>query len=89
MKQNLAAIAGSQISLQCGFTILELLVVGPKYFAQISKSKVKTALAQIHALEISLDQYRLDNRHYPTSEQGLAALNQRPDVFRSMTCIMR
>ena len=46
---------------QAGFTLLELLVVmvivgllagyvGPKYFAQIGKSEVKTARAQIEAL---------------------------------------
>jgi general secretion pathway protein G len=72
-----------------GFTLLELLVVlvilgllvgyvAPKYFAQLGKSEVKTARAQINSLEKALDQYRLDVGHYPTSEQGLAALNTRP-----------
>ena len=72
-----------------GFTLLELLVVmviigllagyvGPKYFAQIGKSEVKTAKAQIDALEKALDQYRLDVGHYPTTEQGLAALFTMP-----------
>jgi general secretion pathway protein G len=72
-----------------GFTLLELLVVmviigllagyvGPKYFSQVGKSQVKTARAQIDALEKSLDQYRLDTGHYPTMEQGLAALVTRP-----------
>jgi general secretion pathway protein G len=72
-----------------GFTLLELLVVmviigllagyvGPKYFAQIGKSEVKTAKAQIDALGKALDQYRLDTGHYPTTEQGLAALNSAP-----------
>ncbi len=72
-----------------GFTLLELLVVmviigllagyvGPKYFAQIGKSEVKTARAQMDALGKALDQYRLDTGHYPTSEQGLAALNAAP-----------
>ena len=72
-----------------GFTLLELLVVmviigmlvgyvAPKFFSQIGKSEVKTARAQIDGLEKSLDQYRLDVGHYPASEQGLAALNERP-----------
>jgi general secretion pathway protein G len=72
-----------------GFTLLELLVVmviigmlaayvGPKYFAQIGKSEVKTTKAQIVALEKALDQYRLDTGHYPTTEQGLSALVTRP-----------
>ena len=52
--------------------------VAPKFFAQIGKSEVKTARAQLDALEKALDQYRLDQGHYPSNEQGLAALNERP-----------
>lgn len=60
--------------------IIGLLVgyVGPRYFAQLGKSETKAARAQIDGLEKSLDHYRLDNGHYPTSEQGLAALVTRP-----------
>lgn len=72
-----------------GFTLLELLVVmviigllvgyvGPKYFNQIGKSETKVARAQIDALEKSLDQYRLDVGHYPTTEQGLGSLFTNP-----------
>ncbi|MBI5438036.1 MAG: type II secretion system major pseudopilin GspG [Nitrosomonadales bacterium] len=75
-------------SKQTGFTLLELLVVmviigllagyvGPKYFAQIGKSEIKTARAQIDSFGKALDQYRLDTGHYPSSEQGLAALMAR------------
>lgn len=71
------------------FTLLELLVVmviigllagyvGPKYFAQIGKSEVKTARAQIDAIEKALDQYRLDTGRYPTTEQGLSSLFTAP-----------
>lgn len=72
-----------------GFTLLELLVVmviigllvgyvGPRYFSQIGKSEVKAARAQIDALGKALDQFRLDNGHYPSTEQGLLALVERP-----------
>ena len=72
-----------------GFTLLELLVVmviigllagfvAPRYFAQVGKSQVKTARAQIDALDKALEQYRIDVGHLPTSEQGLAALNTAP-----------
>ena len=68
-----------------GFTLLELLVViviigllagyvAPRYFAQVGKSEVQVARAQVDALEKAIDQYRLDNRRYPTSEEGLAAV---------------
>ena len=69
--------------------MLELLVViviigllaayvGPRYFSQIGKSERMTAKAQIEGLGRALDAYRLDTGHYPTSEQGLAALYARP-----------
>ncbi len=75
---------------QTGFTLLELLVViviigllagyvAPRYFAQEGKSKIQIARAQIDSFEKALDQYRIDTGHYPTSEQGLAALNTRPN----------
>ena len=72
-----------------GFTLLELLVVmviigllaayvGPKYFSQIGKSEVKTVKAQIVGFEKALQQYRLDTGRFPTTEQGLPALQARP-----------
>ncbi len=72
-----------------GFTLLELLVVvviigllasyvAPKYFSQVGKSEVQVAKAQIDAFEKALDQYRLDLRRYPSTEQGLKALVERP-----------
>lgn len=72
-----------------GFTLMELLIVlviigllasfvGPRYFGQLAKSEVKTARAQLVALEKALDHYRLDTGHYPAADQGLAALNARP-----------
>ncbi len=72
-----------------GFTLLELLVVmvligllagfvAPRYFAQVGKSQVKVARAQLDALDKALDQYRLDVGHYPTTEQGLQALTTAP-----------
>lgn len=72
-----------------GFTLLELLVViviigllasiaAPKLFSQIGKSETKTAAAQLESLGLGLDQYRIDVGQYPTTEQGLIALNQNP-----------
>ena len=72
-----------------GFTLLELLVVmviigllagyvGPRFFGQIGKSEVKVARAQLDALQKALDQYRIDTGHYPSAEQGLQALREKP-----------
>jgi general secretion pathway protein G len=72
-----------------GFTLLELLVVmviigllvgyvAPRYFQQVGKSEVKIAQAQIESLQKALDIYRLDTGQYPSTEQGLKALVERP-----------
>lgn len=72
-----------------GFTLLELLVVlvilgllatlvGPRLFANISKSETKVARAQIAALETALENYRVDTGVFPTTELGLLALEQAP-----------
>jgi general secretion pathway protein G len=74
---------------RAGFTLLELLVVmviigllagyvAPRYFSQVGKSEIKVAQAQIVAFEKALDTYRLDIGRYPSTEQGLNALMQRP-----------
>ncbi len=80
---------GRQRVLSAGFTLLELLVViviigllaayvGPKYFAQLGKSEVTVARAQLDAFDKSLDTFRLDVGRYPTSEEGMAALMAAP-----------
>jgi general secretion pathway protein G len=73
-----------------GFTLLELLVVmviigmlagyvAPRYFAQVGKSQVKAARAQMDAFDKALEAYRFDVGQYPTTEQGLDALSKAPD----------
>jgi general secretion pathway protein G len=72
-----------------GFTLLELLVVvailgllaafvGPRYFGQLSKSESSVAAAQIRAFVDALDAFRVDNGRYPTGQEGLNALVERP-----------
>ena len=77
------------LASQRGFTLLELLVViviigllasyvGPKYFAQLGKSEVAVAKAQIESFEKALDTLRLDVGRYPNAEEGLASLLGQP-----------
>jgi general secretion pathway protein G len=72
-----------------GFTLLELIVViivlgllaglvAPQIFGRVSEAKSTTAKTQIELLGTALDNYRLDNGAYPTTEQGLAALREKP-----------
>ena len=72
-----------------GFTLIEILVViivlgllatlvGPRILGRVSDAKSATARTQIELLGLALDSYRLDNGGYPTTEQGLAALDEKP-----------
>jgi general secretion pathway protein G len=78
------ALAGSQ-----GFTLIELLVVlviigllatlvAPNFIGQSEKAKPKAAMAQLQNLRNALDMFQLDVGRYPSSEEGLQALRQRP-----------
>lgn len=82
-------VAPPQIHVDRGFTLLELLVVmviigllasfvAPRFFDQVGKSEIKTTRAQLDAFDKALAAYRLDTGHYPTSEQNLKALVERP-----------
>lgn len=75
---------------QGGFTLIELLVVviiigllaslvAPKFFGKLAQSRVKTAKAQIELFGAALDEFRLDNGRYPTTEEGLEALRKKPE----------
>jgi general secretion pathway protein G len=72
-----------------GFTLLELLVVlgiiamlagivGPQVMKHMGASKTKAAKVQIEDLASSLDMYKLDEGRYPTQQQGLSALIEKP-----------
>jgi general secretion pathway protein G len=74
---------------RAGFTLVEMLVVlaiigsivglvGPRVLNYLSESKVKTAQIQMENLASALDLFYLDAGRYPSTEEGLAALVQRP-----------
>ena len=74
---------------ESGFTLIEMMVVmviigllvalvGPNFIRQGERAKGKAARAQIEMLGTALDTFRLDVGRYPTSQEGLAALRQRP-----------
>ncbi|MEW5919116.1 MAG: type II secretion system major pseudopilin GspG [Gemmatimonadota bacterium] len=72
-----------------GFTLLELVVViivlgllaaivAPQILGRVSDARTTAAQTQVELFGTALDNYRLDNGSYPTTEQGLAALRERP-----------
>ena len=72
----------SFIEVMVVIIILGLLssVVGVYLFDSAEKAKADATKTQIRGLETALDLYRLHNSRYPSSEQGLEALLERPEV---------
>jgi len=77
-----------------GFTLIELLVVlaiigllaglvGPQVMKHLGGAKTKAAKAQIEDLAGALDMYRMDVGRYPSTEEGLQALVEKPSSARS------
>jgi general secretion pathway protein G len=72
-----------------GFTLLELLVViailglliglvAPAVLRQLGNARTSVAKQSIERIASILDMYKLDVGSYPTTEQGLRALVERP-----------
>lgn len=74
---------------QCGFTLIELMVVVvilgilaavvvPRVMDRPEQARISAAQSNIRAIRSALDMYKLDNHAYPTTDQGLQALVERP-----------
>ncbi len=74
-----------------GFTLIELMVVviilgilalyiGPKIMGEPERAKRVKAKMDIATFETALKMYKLDNGVYPSTEQGLAALIEKPET---------
>ena len=72
-----------------GFTLLEIIVVvaiiailaayiAPKITGRVDDARISKAKSDIRVLESSLELYKLDNFVYPSSEQGLDSLVNKP-----------
>ena len=89
MKLDRHPRAGGDPITQRGFTLIEVLVVVailgilaaivvPRIMDRPDEAKRVAAKADIGAIVQALKLYRLDNGFYPTTDQGLGALVQRP-----------
>lgn len=72
-----------------GFTLIEVMVVVvilgilaafvvPRVMDRPDAARVAKVQNDIRAIEAALNMYRLDNYQYPSTEQGLRALVERP-----------
>lgn len=88
-KSNTWAAKRQKRTGESGFTLLELLVVliilallatiaAPQVLNYLGGARTDTARIQITSLGTALDLYRLDVGQYPSTDQGLQALLDRP-----------
>jgi general secretion pathway protein G len=85
--------SGNSLS-SAGFTLIELMVVIvilgvlaglvlPRIIDQPDKARVVKARMQMESISMALKQYKMDNGFYPTTEQGLRALVETPNLGRT------
>ncbi len=85
-----------QLKEENGFTLIELMVViiilgvlatfiVPRFMEEPEKAKVAKAKIEIESLSSAIKMFKLDNGFYPSTEQGLKALVEKPTVGRIPT----
>lgn len=74
-----------------GFSLIELLVVlvilgllmgivAPQFIGEADVARTRTVFADFDRIKSALQIYKLDNYVYPTSEQGMQALVEKPTM---------
>jgi len=74
-----------------GFTLIEIMVViiilgilvgliVPRFMEKPEKARIVKAQMQIESISAALKEYKLDSGDYPTTEQGLEALVEKPSI---------
>ena len=91
LRRNLGRQALHASRSPAGFTFIEIMVVVailailaalvvPRIMGRTDDAKRTAAKVQIRNIEGALQLYKLDNGVYPTTEQGLKALIEKPSV---------
>jgi general secretion pathway protein G len=79
--------------VEAGFTLIEIMVViiilgilaglvVPRLVDEPDKARVVKAKLQIQELSMALNRFKLDCGFYPSTEQGLQALAEKPTIGR-------
>ena len=79
------------IDSKSGFTLIEIMVViiilgilvgliVPRFMEKPEKARRVKAQLQIESISTALKEYKLDTGDYPTTEQGLQALVEKPSI---------
>ncbi|HKL27592.1 MAG TPA: type II secretion system major pseudopilin GspG [Desulfuromonadales bacterium] len=85
-----------RILSQRGFTLIEIMVVVvilgilaavvvPNFLSRPDEAKVTKAKVDMKSIEEALGLFKLDNGYYPSTDQGLKALVEKPETGRIPT----
>ncbi|MBW1701334.1 MAG: type II secretion system major pseudopilin GspG [Deltaproteobacteria bacterium] len=91
--KNLSKIIGSACKRERGFTLMEILIVitilgilaslvAVKIMDRPGEARTLKSQLDIQTLENAFKLYKLDNAYYPSTEQGLRALVEKPSIGR-------
>ncbi len=86
----------TQVTTRSGFTLTELLIVmailvllvslvGPRLLGSKKKADISAVKTQIGLFQSSLERYALDMNKFPSTEEGLAALVEKPSADGAST----
>ncbi len=81
----------TKFRLNSGFTLIEVLVVifilsmlvalvAPKIVGRTDDARIAEAKLQIKNFETAIELFKMDNGFYPSTEQGLQALVEKPTI---------
>lgn len=84
---------GSRLRNNYGFTLIEIMVVVvilgilaavivPRFLSRPDEAKVTKAKLDMKSIEEALGLFKLDNGFYPSTDQGLKALVEKPQTGR-------
>jgi general secretion pathway protein G len=91
MKKLTSKFESKNVKRQAGFSLIEIMVVlviigllvsivAPNVLNKADDARIQKVQADFSAIKTTLSMYRLNNYTYPTSEQGLEALVEKPTI---------
>ncbi|MBM4137458.1 MAG: type II secretion system protein GspG [Nitrospira sp.] len=93
LKGDIGGLLWGKGGFEKGFTLLEIIVVvfilsllaaiiAPRIIGRTDDARITEAKVQIRNFETALKLFKLDNGFYPSTDQGLEALVEKPTIGR-------
>jgi general secretion pathway protein G len=90
MLQRTQTAGSDRAARERGFTLIEIMVVVviigllaavvvPQFMNRVGDARIAKAKQDIQAIETGLTMFKLDNFNYPTPEEGIRALVEKPN----------